>query len=154
MRRKLFLVEAPGFEPGSGSTTSKRLHAYLTYWDFRIRCASKKARSKRVFAKSCFDLNPIPLNLTWRTGEKSSGQPACRRFFWTAGIPREARRFYIKQRVPIQCWRLCFYLPFYPVPVTVQGWRGDRATACSLDLITPVEACRPLFFVLYHKNQR
>ena len=46
------MVEAPGFEPGSGSTTSERLHAYLTYFYFRIRNAGKRA-----------SLNPIPLSL-------------------------------------------------------------------------------------------
>ncbi len=48
----LFLVEAPGIEPGSGSTTSKRLHAYHAYLDFRSGNAGRKAFP-----------NPIPLNL-------------------------------------------------------------------------------------------
>ena len=46
------MVEAPGIEPGSGSTTSKRLHAFLAYLDLGIGNAGKKAFPA-----------PIPLNL-------------------------------------------------------------------------------------------
>ncbi len=49
---ELFMVEAPGIEPGSGSTTSKRLHAYLTYFNFGTRNAGKRAL-----------VDPIPFSL-------------------------------------------------------------------------------------------
>ena len=48
----------------------------------------------------------------------------------------EKRAALIKQQVPIQRWLLCLF------PVV---FRGNRTTACSLGLATPVEACRPLF---------
>ena len=47
-----YLVEAPGIEPGSGSTNSKRLHVFLAYLDLGTGNAGKKA----------FQV-PIPLNL-------------------------------------------------------------------------------------------
>lgn len=47
------LVEAPGIEPGSGGTTSERLHAYLAYLNLGLRNAWQEGFPESYPSKSC-----------------------------------------------------------------------------------------------------
>jgi hypothetical protein len=67
----------------------------------------------------------------------TSGRPARnRRPFPRTGDGRGTSPL-IKQRVPVLCWQL-----FFP------DLTSSRFSACHLGLMTPVEACHPLLFII------
>lgn len=99
------MVEAPGIEPGSGSTTSKRLHAYWAFW-----FSNPETPAKKLFRILSLFVSPEDQGQLPQTSLLIDASDR------VAGVPGEAHSF-IKLRVPVRCWRLCFLLPFYVVTV-------------------------------------
>jgi len=66
-------------------------------------------------------------------GRNTSGQPVNRRYFQNTGNSERACCFLLSSKCQFRVG-VCVFPAFL---------RGGRTTACNLDLVTPVEACRP-----------